>query len=68
MVTIMKRLLVKAQNVSQVDTDLEVSNEISLHTKQSAIWKQSAELQENGEYHCLIKGYPVFNSKGFLTL
>jgi hypothetical protein len=55
MVTIMKRLLVKAKNVSQVDTDLEVSNEIRL-TKQSAIWKQSAELQENGEtYHCLIR-------------
>jgi hypothetical protein len=37
MVTIMKRLLVKAQNVSQVDTDLEVSNEIRLAIKQSAI-------------------------------
>jgi hypothetical protein len=36
MVTIMKRLLVKAKNVSQVDTDLEVSNEIRL-TKKSAI-------------------------------
>jgi hypothetical protein len=53
-----------------VDTDLEVSNEIRLAIQNKVPFEKSAELQENGEtYHCLIKGYPVFNSKGdVLTL
>jgi hypothetical protein len=53
-----------------VDTDLEVSNEIRLAIQKKHFWKQSAELQEKRRnHHCLIKGYPVFNSKGdFLTL
>jgi PAS domain S-box-containing protein len=49
-----------------VDTDLEVSNEIRLAIQNKEPFeKKVLNYKKNGEtYHCLIKGYPVFNSKG----
>ena len=48
------------------ETDLEVSNEIRLAIQNKEPFeKKVLNYKKNGEtYQCLIKGYPVFNSKG----
>jgi hypothetical protein len=48
------------------ETDLEVSNEIRLAIQNKEPFeKRVLNYKKNGEtYQCLIKGYPVFNSKG----
>lgn len=52
-----------------VDTDLEISNEIRLAIQNKEPFeKKVLNYKKNGEtYQCLIKGYPVFNSRGDLS-